>query len=448
MRLLFLISLFFSFALPSFCSEEIQIHLPTAPSLETIYIAKLQAQNTPFTTHYLHELDQVLLFDFQHNGATTIEMRSPEKESHFLSKPSFQPGFWQHLKVAYVLFCQIDDRNLNATVLDTKTGHLQTFKHIPLTGNLNQDRRQIHKLADTIHASVFQKPGIATARLLFSYQTKNLSNAKETWVSEIWECDYDGANLRQITYDNSYCVTPVAIPALPSHHNDHFLYVSYKMGQPKIYLGNRKGGTGKRLIDLSGNQLLPAISLQRDKIAFICDISGRTDLFLQTFHPKTQELGKPMQLYSHPRSTQASPTFSPNGSKIAFVSDKDGGMRIYTIPTIIQEKRAVATLITKQNRENSCPSWSPDGTKLAYSAKTNGIRQIWIYDFTTQEEWQLTSGPGHKENPTWGKNSCHLVFNSSDGQNSELYLVNLNQKDAVKISHGPGKKQYPAWVYQ
>jgi TolB protein len=102
-------------------------------------------------------------------------------------------------------------------------------------------------------------------------------------------------------------------------------------------------------------------------------------------------------------------------------------------------------LISKQNGENSCPAWSADGKKLAYSAKTKGVRQIWIYDFDSKEERQLTDGPGNKENPSWALDSKHLVFNSTDGPASELYLVNLNQPEVIKISQGPGKKHYPTW---
>ena len=132
-------------------------------------------------------------------------------------------------------------------------------------------------------------------------------------------------------------------------------------------------------------------------------------------------------------------------STIAFVSDKDGPPRIYTIPANSYEKRADAKMITKQNKESSCPAWSPDGTKLAYSAKTNAVRQIWIYDFKTGEERQLTAGPGNKENPCWAPDSLHLVFNSTDPFSSELFLVNLNQPEAIKLAHGPGKKHYPTW---
>ena len=236
------------------------------------------------------------------------------------------------------------------------------------------------------------------------------------------------------------------IPSSTSQPSDKFLYVSYKFGQSKIYLASLQKGEGKRLIDLRGNQLLPAVSPKKDKIAFICDATGRADLFIQNFDPHKGAIGKPIQLYSYPRSVQASPSFSPDGDKIAFVSDKDGSPRIYIIPSKSGAKRADPQLITKVNKESSCPSWSPDGKKLAYSAKTNGIRQIWIYDFETQTESQLTSGPGNKENPVWAQNSLHLVFNSVEGSVSDLFVVNLHQAEPIKIINDEGKNHYPSWA--
>jgi TolB protein len=210
-------------------------------------------------------------------------------------------------------------------------------------------------------------------------------------------------------------------------------------------MGSLAQSSATRVIELSGNQLLPAIAPKQDKMAFICDASGRADLFMQDLNPETGEMGKPVQLFSYPRSTQASPTFSPDGSQIAFVSDKDGAPRIYLVPATHHEKRASPLLLTKRNTENSCPSWSPDGKKIAFSAKTKGTRQIWIYDVGAGEEWQLTDGTGNKENPSWAPDSEHLVFNSTDGHTSELYLVNLNQPDVIKITSGPGVKHYPSW---
>jgi TolB protein len=429
-------------------NQEIRVHLSTQTQLAPLYIGKLTSQTSSFDATYLAQLHQVLQYDLNYNAASQVLSSSTEKEQALQGtdpKKSLNPQTWRGYGIPYVIKWSVTDKTLNVAVLTTQSGSVKHFNEIPLTGDISSDRRQVHKLADAITKALFNIEGIAHSRILYSYQVKNPNPDGSEWLSEIWECDWDGANARQVTHEKSYCVTPVLLPSSSQYSNDRFVYVSYKLGQPKIYIASLKEGVGKRLIDLRGNQLLPCISQKRDKIAFISDAGGRTDLFLQPLNPQTGEVGKPIQLYSYPRSTQASPTFSPDGSKIAFVSDKDGGMRIYVIHATPSENRANAVMISKLNRENSCPCWSPDGRKLAYSAKTNGIRQIWIYDFATGEESQLTSGAGNKENPYWAPDSMHIVFNSTDSASSELYIVNIHQPDVLKISRGPGKKHYPTW---
>ncbi|MBI2742295.1 MAG: Tol-Pal system protein TolB [Chlamydiales bacterium] len=433
-------------------NPEIRVQLSTASSLIPVYMGRFDGE-TSLDRNYLSQLESVLLFDLNNNGSTRALPINDQKEKVLTAKEAkecFSPKAWKSFGIAHVMKVLITGKTLSLDLFTTSSGSLKHFSDITLTGEIAHDRRQIHKLADGIHKSLFNRDGIASSRILFARQAKEVradSPDAAGWASEIWECDWDGHNARQITSERSYCVTPVFIPVSSSFPgaSDRFLYVSYKSGQPKIFLASLKEGVGRRLIDLRGNQLLPAISPQRDKVAFICDAAGRSDLFMQPFNPQTGEVGKPQQLFSYPHSTQASPTFSPDGTKVAFVSDKDRSMRIYVIPATGSGRRANPQLITKQNSENSCPSWSPDGRKLAYSAKTGGVRQIWIYDFATQEERQLTSGAGNKENPTWAADSLHLVFNSTDASSSELYVVNLNQPDAIRITKGQGKNHYPTW---
>lgn len=443
-----IVSFFILSTVFSFGDEEIRVHLETENQLSPLYLGHLQNTNAAFDRSYLAQLEAVMQYDINHSGSAQVMPRSAEKETLINAESAakaLHPHSWKTYGAHLVIKWSVSGKTLQASALTTSSGSLRQFTGIPLTGDLNQDRRQIHKLADAIHKAFFQKEGICNTRILFSYQVRNPRSDGSEWIAEIWECDWDGANTRQITHDGSYCISPVLVPPSSRYANDRFIYVSYKNGQPKIYLSSINDRSSKRLIDLGGNQLLPSISPNRDKIAFICDASGRTDLFIQPLNPETGEVGKPIQLFSYPRSTQASPTFSPDGSKIAFASDKDGGIRIYIIPSSTNGHRPQAKLISKQNRENSCPCWSPDGTKLAYSAKTGGIRQIWIYDIGSDYEWQLTSGPGNKENPFWAPDSCHLVFNSTDDTSSELYVVNLNQPEAIKITRGLGKKHYPTW---
>ena len=442
---------FFSlfFLLTSLFAEEkgeIRVHLTTHSPLSPLYLSFQEAPSDGCPLPYLKRLQTVLEFDLKHSGYFTLLKRQEAKES-LLSEKNSQTAFnlrqWKEWGIAYVVKGTVAKNKLRLLALDVPSLSLKQFEEIPISGDLRKDRREMHKLSDALLKTLLKKEGVASTRLLFSCQVKNPEQNAQKWLAEIWECDWDGANARPVTKDKSYNISPLFVPS--KGKNDHFLYVSYQLSQPKIYLSSLSAPRMNRFLSLKGNQLLPALSLERKQAAFICDAAGRPDLFVQQLNTEGKEKGKAVQLFSYPHSTQASPTFSPDGSKIAFVSDKDGSPRIYLIPSTRNTRRHDAKLLTRRNPESSCPNWAPDGSKIAYSAKTEGIRQIWLFDCIKEEEIQLTFGSGNKENPFWAPDSLHLVFNSTDSDSSELYAVNLNQPEAVKITCGPGKKHYPAW---
>jgi TolB protein len=347
-------------------------------------------------------------------------------------------------------FCidlELTGKSLSALVELKRGGVTKTLGPYSLSGTLSSDRRMIHKFHDDLSQIITGKRGIASTRLLFALQLPEKTKEGLIWRSEIWESDYDGENTRQITEENSYCLSPNFFPSEGEFTKGKFMYVNYKKGQPKIYISSFNAPSGTPFLPLRGNQLLPTVSQRGDLIAFISDASGRADLFIQLFSSNHGPMGKPIQVFSHPNSVQASPTFRPDGKKIAFVSDKNGTPHIFLIDTPYPGRQTSTRpiFLTKNYRHNTCPAWSPDGTKLAYSAMIDGIRQIMVYDFLTQEEIPLTRGTSHKENPTWAPNSLHIIYNTVDLSSSELYIINIKQKEPLQITSGPGKKHYPTW---
>ena len=435
--------------------QDIFVQLDSAVELIPMYVGPIEAQDTTATSDYLEKLRQVLLFDLNHNGATrTIS----EKEANALPSLKDQGNFdaeldFKNLKadgVLYIIKLALKGTEIRAKVISINAQTGNTVDRIAITGDLPKDRVKVHMLADAIHKILFGKPGIASCRILYTVKKKVSVPKQETkWVAEVNLSDYDGANTKQLTQDNSLTQSPLFIPpTTPGGPIPGFIYVSYKIGQPKIYEVSFVNGIVRRVSILKANQVTPALTRDGGAIAFACDVSGRADIFLQPMPKGTEDNPKARQIFTAKGVANASPSFSPDGKQIAFVSDKDGSPKVYVmkIPPVDAKLTDIKLqLISKRNRENSAPAWSPDGKKLAYCARNSGERQIWIYDFETGIERQLTKGKAIKENPAWAADSLHLLFNATDDSGTNIYLINLNQPDAVKITSGPGDKLYPSW---
>lgn len=415
----------FLFLLPFLLvAQDLEVRLATRSPLKGAYLSG-------FGEHEAWR--EVLEFDLNAGGFCSVLEQRDDLEVAL--NEQFNLSFWKKKGISYCLSANLAHDQLILTVFNVEKGTTKTYPATSL------DRRAIHRLSDAIHKDLFGVEGIASLRLIYTQRMKNGSSKGLDWLSEVWVCDSDGANAKQLTFEKSYCLTPYFLP----YRDGQFCYVCEKSGQSKIYRSSLASPKSELFVDLRGNQALPGVMKNGLQIAFITDVAGRPDLFVQNLSPTGKMAGKARQLFSAARATQATPTYSPDGKQIAFVSDKDGPPRIYVMSTAVSRKMQTPRLLTKKNRENTSPAWSPDGMKLAYSAKIDGIRQIWIYDFANEEEVQITEGPSNKENPSWAPDSFHLVYNTESDERCELFLIHLNQGDPIAIHQGIGQNRFASW---
>ncbi len=423
------------------------VHLSTESRMAPLYL-HLNSANSELPKSHLQALEKVICFDFNMNGRTQVIKTRADLNSLLESANPFVQARWKEERIPYVVQLLFEGRSVSLFTFASEKNRVKHLDKVELSGNLASDRRKMHALADAAYEAFFDSRGIASTRILYTERIKNGSDSS-LWQSLLVQADYDGANAMRLSSEASgkLIVTPTYIPE-KSGRAKHYLYVSYATGQPKIYIGSLSEKESKRLTLLRGNQLMPALSPKSDLVAFVSDIAGNPELFVQGFDKTSGVIGKPWQITSFPEGAQASPTFSPDGKRIAFVSNKEGSPRIYVTSVAAPEssvKSLKVDLISRLNRENTSPTWSPDGQKLAYSALSGGVRQIWLYDFKRREERVLTAGPGHKESPSWAPSSEHLVYHQATASGSELYLLHIEEKKPVLITSGGNEKRFPAW---
>jgi dipeptidyl aminopeptidase/acylaminoacyl peptidase len=119
---------------------------------------------------------------------------------------------------------------------------------------------------------------------------------------------------------------------------------------------------------------------------------------------------------------EAEPVPSPDGSAVAFVSDRDGWDHVYVVPVGGGEPRA----ITRGAFEASRPAWSPDGKRLAFDSNEGpnpGRRQLVVAEVAGGALTTLTSGPGTNIAAQWSPDGSRILYQHTDPRSAAALFV-------------------------
>ncbi len=152
----------------------------------------------------------------------------------------------------------------------------------------------------------------------------------------------------------------------------------------------------------------PAWSPDGKWIAFVGIKGGASELYL------TDPDGSRFDRLTDDFDDERDPAWSPDSRFIAFVSDRDspierGFHRSYDLYVIDVETRDVATIVRVPGREKS-PTWSPDGRKIIYSSDRSRSPELYLVDLDVSTCVALTSLIGGAESPSWSREGDRLVF--------------------------------------
>jgi dipeptidyl aminopeptidase/acylaminoacyl peptidase len=188
--------------------------------------------------------------------------------------------------------------------------------------------------------------------------------------------------------------------------------------------------------------------------------------------------------FSQGPKRDASPRWSPDGTRLAFVSnrDTDAGAQLYVIPA----EGGEALQLTDLGKESvDEPTWSPDGTRIAFSARVRDpsydeekdrkraprhIKRLkyrldsvgWTFDRPrhlfvvpadgSSEPKQVTTGDYENANPAWSPDGTEIAFVSARHRNwdidpgtNDIFIIAATGSKPERVTDGDGRYGSPVW---
>ncbi|MFC3093352.1 Tol-Pal system beta propeller repeat protein TolB [Alteromonas sediminis] len=125
-----------------------------------------------------------------------------------------------------------------------------------------------------------------------------------------------------------------------------------------------------------------------------------------------------------------SPSWSPDGEKLAYVSFENRRPQIFIQDIYTMER----TRMTDFPGINGSPVFSPDGTQLAMVLSKDGNSEIYIMDIATKSLRRITRNRSIDTEPSWTPDGKSLVFTSERGGKPQIYRVNLTTRKVRRVT--------------
>jgi TolB protein len=281
-------------------------------------------------------------------------------------------------------------------------------------------RHLAHRLANEIIYYLTGEPGIFDSRICF------ISN--RTGNKELYLCDYDGANVYQLTRNGSINVSPAFSP-----DGQTILFTSYMKDQPQLYQYRLSSGAVDPIASYPG--LNTAARVSPDGKSMVCTLSrdGNPEIYI------LESNGKIKRRLTYSPATETSPCWSPTGKQVAFTSDRTGQPQIY----VMDADGSNLQRLTFVGKYNDSPDWSPKGDKIAFVSRVDRGFNICTID-VTGDNFKVLTELGNNENPHWSPDGNHVVFSSTRTGAEEVYIMDLYGNEEKRLTTGGGNSS-PAW---
>jgi Tol biopolymer transport system component/DNA-binding winged helix-turn-helix (wHTH) protein len=223
-----------------------------------------------------------------------------------------------------------------------------------------------------------------------------------------------------------------------------------------LFVRSRTGGIPEeiRIVSMDGGEetLVTAVtadiigtprwSADGNSVVFSSNFGGKAGLW----RISADKRDSPIQV----SDSAADPAIARQGGLLAYERGSRG-LNIWQLDLAANEKTATEkreqTILvpqTGQTDQGPAPQFSPDGTKLAFMSDRSGTMEIWVADANGKNAKQVTA-IGNAGTPRWSPDSKAIVFDSNRKNGSSIYTVSLDGGEARLVTPDDFENRCPSW---
>ena len=216
----------------------------------------------------------------------------------------------------------------------------------------------------------------------------------------------------------------------------------YRTANGELWVHDLGNGEEKRILEQFGQISDADWSYAADLLAFTRfspNLADESDIWTIKLD------GSDQHLVTNIQGMQYHPAISPDGEKIAYVSGK--GLDAHTIWLMDIDGQNKKPLTETGRSYNLFPKWSPDGSRIAFVSETAGNLDIWLMDANGDNQEQLTTYDGLDTCPAWSGDGRRIFFVSNRTGRLQIWQVDCLNRQEKQITFGNGENNDPACIH-
>ena len=249
-------------------------------------------------------------------------------------------------------------------------------------------------------------------------------------VDDLFLVPIEGGVPRRLTFDNREIYGPPAW----TEDGRHLIFSSARAGLQGLWRLPAAGGDPRAEANASTNAYYPAISTKAHRLAYTRRINNN-NIWQLTLKDRRHGQRKASILIAA-QGFASHPQFSPDGTKIAFESDRSGYQEIW----ICNRDGSNPAQITSMAGYAGTPRWSPDSRSLAFDFRPKEHSEIYVVEVPAGTPRQITTVPGaNNVVPSWSRDGQWVYFASrGGGKDFQVWKVPIQGGPAVQMTKKGG----------